>query len=133
LSTAQFFVHVPHSVNSTVSDDGAAAGYSVNSNCASAKSAVRRIAEAPGYVLEQNFPNPFNPSTSIVFGIPVDSDVRLTVHDLNGREVAALSEGFHPAGGYSVSFDASNLTSGIYIYTLQAGSVVMRKTMQLVK
>ena len=74
------------------------------------------------YSLIQNYPNPFNPVTYIGFSVPVSSDVKLTVFDMLGREVALLANGKFDAGNYSIDFDASNLPSGIYFYTLKAGS-----------
>ncbi|MCX7878935.1 MAG: S8 family serine peptidase, partial [Ignavibacteria bacterium] len=70
------------------------------------------------YSLEQNYPNPFNPSTSIRYTIPKESFVKLTVYDISGREVMKLSDDFKQAGTYDVIFNASNLSSGIYFYTM---------------
>lgn len=71
--------------------------------------------------LEQNYPNPFNPSTRIGFTVPGSGAayVRLTVHDLLGKEVAVLVEGQMAAGGHSRVFDATGMASGVYIYRLQ--------------
>lgn len=86
-----------------------------------------------GYVLEQNYPNPFNPSTAIKFGIPEASNVRLKIFNTLGEEVAELVNEYLEAGTYTYRFDASNLTSGIYVYTLQTGDQVISKKMTLVK
>jgi len=72
--------------------------------------------------LEQNFPNPFNPSTTISFSIPTEEFVTLKVFNSLGEEVAELINETKPAGNYSVSFDASNLSSGIYFYKISAGN-----------
>ncbi|MBI5646958.1 MAG: T9SS type A sorting domain-containing protein [Ignavibacteriae bacterium] len=129
--TAQYQVKVPHNNNGTATDDGQ--NYTENSTCAISK-AGRGIAELPaGYALEQNYPNPFNPTTTISFSIPADNAVRLAVYDMYGREVAVAAEGTFTAGMHRVTFDASALPSGSYIYALQAGSVLVQKTMQLVK
>lgn len=74
------------------------------------------------YALYQNFPNPFNPVTSIRFDLPAPAQVTLAVYDLLGQEVASLihSEQY-PAGAFQVPFDASRLASGVYIYKLTAG------------
>jgi hypothetical protein len=86
-----------------------------------------------GFELAQNYPNPFNPSTVIGFQLSVVGEARLTVYDILGREVAILVEGVMQAGSHSVNFDASNITSGVYVYKLEAGGQVMTKRMTLVK
>jgi len=83
--------------------------------------------------LQQNYPNPFNPSTKISFSLPTTSDVQLEVYDLLGRNVATLVSGSLPAGQHEVGFDASDLTSGLYLYTITAGSQRMSRTMTLIK
>ena len=87
------------------------------------------------YALAQNYPNPFNPSTSIRFQLPQAEQVTLRVFDVLGREVAALLDNTSLAGGeHTVRFDASGLTSGVYLYRLEAGaSFVQTKRMMLVK
>lgn len=72
------------------------------------------------FSLMQNYPNPFNPETTIPFALPVRSNVKLSVYDLLGREVATLAEGSFEAGTHTVSWDASNLSSGVYFYRLDA-------------
>jgi hypothetical protein len=86
-----------------------------------------------GYSISQNYPNPFNPVTNINFSLPVSSDVRLTVFDMLGREVSVLANGKFEAGNYSIDYNASNLTSGIYFYTINAGSYTATKKMMLIK
>jgi hypothetical protein len=86
-----------------------------------------------GYALSQNYPNPFNPSTSISYSIPSDGQVTLAIYDVLGNEVAVLESGYKSAGNYSLSFDANNLTSGIYFYTIKAGSFTSTKKMLLMK
>ena len=83
--------------------------------------------------LEQNFPNPFNPSTKIVYSIPKSSDVSLKVYNVLGQEVATLVNQQQNAGNYTVNFDAKSLASGIYIYRIQAGSFVSTRKMTLLK
>ncbi|TVR14956.1 MAG: T9SS C-terminal target domain-containing protein, partial [Balneolaceae bacterium] len=85
------------------------------------------------YRLSQNYPNPFNPATQIRYELPQQSDVRLDVFDMTGRQVATLVEGQVAAGTHTVTFDATNLSSGVYIYRLQAGSVVISKKLTLIK
>jgi len=72
------------------------------------------------FELAQNYPNPFNPSTTISIGLPVKSDVTLDVYNIVGERVLSLYNGELAAGNYHYTVDASNLTSGIYIYVLSA-------------
>ncbi|MBN2571827.1 MAG: DUF4623 domain-containing protein [Ignavibacteriales bacterium] len=72
------------------------------------------------YALNQNYPNPFNPSTTIQFALPTSANVKLSVYDILGKEVAVVEQGQKEAGIYSVNFNASNLASGIYVYKLTA-------------
>lgn len=88
---------------------------------------------AEGFMLEQNYPNPFNPSTSIQFTIPEQQHVSVRVYNMLGREVATLTEGVRPAGNHTVSWDASSMSSGIYIYRLETQSFQMMKKMTLIK
>lgn len=83
--------------------------------------------------LEQNFPNPFNPSTTIIYQLQRRERVTLRVIDLLGREVALLVNQEQPEGEYSASFNASELSSGVYIYRITVGQTSTAKTMQLVK
>jgi hypothetical protein len=85
------------------------------------------------FALAQNYPNPFNPSTQIRFTLQSSDVTRLTVYDVLGREVAVLVNGTLAAGSHSVTFDASNLTSGVYMYKLEAGGMSQTKRMTLVK
>jgi photosystem II stability/assembly factor-like uncharacterized protein len=85
------------------------------------------------YRLFQNYPNPFNPTTDIKYNIPKSGLVKLIVYDVTGKEVATLINSVKPAGSYSLSFDASNMPSGVYFYKLTSGSFVETKKMALVK
>ncbi len=78
------------------------------------------------YYLSQNYPNPFNPSTRIFYQIPQSGFVVLKVYDLLGREVSTLAKEYKNAGKYEIEFNASNLTSGVYFYRLQAGDPSLR-------
>jgi len=71
-------------------------------------------------LLEQNYPNPFNPRTVIRYYVPHSGDVRLVVYDMTGREVARPVDGQTTAGTHAVTFDASHLASGFYVYRLTA-------------
>jgi hypothetical protein len=85
------------------------------------------------YRLAQNFPNPFNPSTSIYFSIPEAGLVTLKVYSLLGEEVATLVDEFKNSGNYDVQFDASKLTTGIYFYTISVNNFSATKKMVLTK
>jgi uncharacterized delta-60 repeat protein len=85
------------------------------------------------YNLAQNYPNPFNPSTKISWQLPVGSHQTLKIYDMLGNEVATLVNEYREAGRYEVTFDGSNLASGMYLYRLQAGSFVETKKMILIK
>jgi len=92
------------------------------------------FAQLPQQVeLAQNFPNPFNPTTTIAFRLDQSTRVRLSVHDVLGREIAVLVDDVQPAGSFQANFDASNLASGMYIYRLQTAAGVVSKTMTLLK
>jgi hypothetical protein len=75
------------------------------------------------YALLQNYPNPFNPTTNIVFDIPQNSNVKIMIYDMLGREVAALVNANYTPGHYTVPFNASQLASGMYIYRMTSQSV----------
>lgn len=83
--------------------------------------------------LFQNYPNPFNPTTNIDFSLPHASNVSLKIYDVTGNEIMDVLNEFKPAGNYSVSVDASNLTSGIYFYKLIAGNYKETKKMIVIK
>ena len=85
------------------------------------------------FELSQNYPNPFNPGTTIRFALPEAVDVSLKVYDLSGRLVAELMQGMQNAGKYEVEFDGTDLSSGIYLYVLKAGSFKQVKRMILLK
>jgi hypothetical protein len=96
-------------------------------------SAEAEIAQPEDFFLGQNYPNPFNPSTVISFGIPENSYVSLKVYNALGEEIADLTGREYSAGWHSVSFDASNLASGVYFYALRAGKFSTSKKMLLQK
>jgi hypothetical protein len=85
------------------------------------------------FSLEQNFPNPFNPSTSIKFSVPKEGKVSLVVYNLLGQKVVTLFDGIKRAGYYELKFDASHRASGIYFYRLESGNFVSVKKMILMK
>ncbi|WP_234567429.1 T9SS type A sorting domain-containing protein [Rhodohalobacter sp. 614A] len=94
----------------------------------------RDFVEIPATVaLNQNYPNPFNPTTQISYDLPQTADVRLEVYDLVGRQVATLVNQTMEAGSHLVNFDASNLSSGVYIYRLNAGNMVLSRKLTVIK
>ena len=85
------------------------------------------------FSLSNNYPNPFNPSTTIEYQIPRSGLVLLEIYDVLGREVAALVNEEKPAGSYNITFNASRLPSGIYLYKLRSGNYAESKKMMLIK
>lgn len=85
------------------------------------------------FALEQNYPNPFNPTTNIKFSLPQTADVNLTIYNMLGQKVSTLINEKMNSGFHTVPFDASNLSSGMYIYRIQAGSFTSTKKMLLIK
>lgn len=85
------------------------------------------------FSLSQNYPNPFNPSTVINFSLPQDAQVKLTVYDMLGREVAVMVNELRSAGTYSISVDGRSMASGIYVYRLEAGNRTFTRKMTLIK
>ncbi|HEM49050.1 MAG TPA: T9SS type A sorting domain-containing protein, partial [Caldithrix sp.] len=103
-----------------------------------AKLAVEHITlqepEIPtNFALKQNFPNPFNPVTTIRYNLPEDTRVSLVVYNVNGQKVRELVNDFKPAGSYTVTFDAKGLASGVYFYKINAGKFNDVKRMLLIK
>lgn len=95
---------------------------------------VRREETVPNeFQLSQNFPNPFNPATTIEYALPIGGVVTLKVYDLLGKEVATLVSGNQEAGRYSVIFDGGTMSSGVYFYTLRAGTFSATKKFILAK
>ncbi len=126
-----FFVHFTDCCDHTVRVDPELTLYSV--------ALGDETQEAPGtFVLEQNYPNPFNPQTTIRFALPEAATARLTVYDLLGREVATLFAGDLPAGTFTATWDGRDaagapVPSGVYLYRMQAGSIVQTRQMMLLK
>jgi photosystem II stability/assembly factor-like uncharacterized protein len=85
------------------------------------------------YALMQNYPNPFNPSTTIEYSIPSDGNVKITVFNSLGEAVKTLVNGYKQAGSYKINFNASTLSSGVYYYRMEAGSVIKVHKMILLR
>ena len=85
------------------------------------------------YALSQNYPNPFNPTTKIKYSVPADGFVNIAVYNLLGKKVTELVNSIQNAGSYEVTFDASKLASGMYIYRMEAGDFVSIKKMMILK
>ncbi|MDH3269137.1 MAG: T9SS type A sorting domain-containing protein, partial [Ignavibacteria bacterium] len=88
---------------------------------------------ADKFELSQNYPNPFNPVTTIRFSIPHSSNVKLTVFNILGEQVAELVNGFREAGVHKINFDASEFNSGLYLYKLESNGLIQTRKMLLVK
>jgi hypothetical protein len=86
-----------------------------------------------GFELAQNYPNPFNPTTVIRYQIPTNSYVSLEVYDLLGRKIGTLVSQHQSPGAHAVTFNASNLSSGVYFYRLTAGRFIETKKLMLTK
>ncbi|MCH7852007.1 MAG: T9SS type A sorting domain-containing protein [Candidatus Marinimicrobia bacterium] len=95
---------------------------------------INNIADLPKeYSLGNNYPNPFNPSTTIEYYVPVAGIVSLTVFDLHGRTVGVLIKEFQTAGSYTIDFNADDLPSGLYFLKMQAGDFKATSKMMYLK
>lgn len=94
---------------------------------------IHSVGTPSQFSLSQNYPNPFNPVTTIPFSIGKFSQVRLAIYNLLGQEVALLVNEKKAAGTYHVSFDASDLSGGLYLYRLNTGNGVLMKKLMLIK
>ncbi len=85
------------------------------------------------FTLSQSYPNPFNPTVTIQYGLRIQSRVSLKIYNILGQVVATLKDGVEPAGYKSVIWNANNFSSGVYFYRLTTGDFVQTKKMLLVK
>jgi len=85
------------------------------------------------FSLLQNYPNPFNPGTRISFDLPKESRVQIKVYDMLGKEIALILDEVKPAGKHNIAFDGTNISSGIYLYRMEAGNQVLSRKMVLLK
>ena len=102
-------------------------------NCAVGVFAEQENELPAEFALHSNYPNPFNPQTTIEYALPEARDVRLIVYDMLGRKVTTLLDGPQVAGTHSVHFDAEDLPSGLYVYRLEAGAETFTRKMTLVR
>jgi len=112
-------------------DDGKDLGYLGDIATAIQNEVVQQVPQT--YSLNQNYPNPFNPTTTIRYNIPKSENVRISVYNVLGQEVAVLLNEKVNAGNHTVEFKAANLSSGIYIYRMEAGSFTSYKKMIIMK
>jgi hypothetical protein len=139
-ATATCYVTVPHNKKKDAIDDGVVysiqgcVGNGARRDYATDNEKGKGKAEKPTDIhLAQNYPNPFNPSTLITYHIPESGYVTLVVYDVIGKEVALLVNEMKQAGNYSVTFDASDLPSGIYVYQMKVNIFIETKKMILMK
>jgi hypothetical protein len=111
-----------------VTDGLQRAGFTTVTDVAEAKKIAPK-----SYTLEQNYPNPFNPTTEIRYNLSKQNLTFLRVYDVLGREIATLVDRIQDAGGYAVFFDASQVPSGVYFYTLKSGEYFSVKKMLLIR
>ena len=120
-----FAVNVFASIGEAVSEIG---------SLSSTVTAINDNSQSPTvYYLEQNHPNPFNPTTTISYNLPEQAHVLIKVFDVNGKDIATLVNRTQNLGRYNLTFDASTLTSGVYYYRIIANDFLQTHKMILVK
>ena len=120
-----FAVNIFASIGEAVSEIG---------SLSSTVTAINDNSQSPTvYYLEQNHPNPFNPTTTISYNLPEQTHVLIKVFDVNGKDIATLVNRTQNLGRYNLTFDASNLTSGVYYYRIIANDFLQMHKMILVK
>jgi len=95
--------------------------------------AIQKNSVPENFTLYQNYPNPFNPTTVISYSLPKAGFVTLKVYNEIGQEITTLVKGYKAASTYQITFDASKLANGVYIYTLKSGNYTLSKKMLLIK
>lgn len=128
-------IHAYYYVKSFNSTSSSNPSNTVDANCGKSREKAKPESNIDqfAYKLEQNYPNPFNPATQINYSLRDDGFVSLKVFDILGREVANLINQNQKSGYHTVNFDASNLPSGVYIYTLKTTGFTSSKKMSLIK
>ena len=96
-------------------------------------SSLTEVALPEAFSLDRAYPNPFNPVTTLSFAIPIDSEVSLSIYNLQGREVSTLIDGNMDAGYHSVVWDANSYASGVYFVKMVAGEYISTQKLMLVK
>lgn len=125
-----------NSIHSFDSENSWAVGNSgiITTNYTPATSVERINTSSPNsFIVEQNYPNPFNPSTKIRFGISDETNILLEVYNITGQKIAELINEQLPPGFYNVNFDASGLSSGIYIYSIKGSDFSVTRKMTLLR
>jgi hypothetical protein len=117
-------------VSSSVTAHAGETNVNLNITMSDVKSEASNVKE---FSLEQNYPNPFNPTTTINYSVAKEGQVKLTVYNMLGGKVATIVNEYKPAGHYSVQFNGSRLSSGIYLYKLESGNFTAEKKLILLK
>ncbi|MCC5925010.1 MAG: CHRD domain-containing protein [Bacteroidetes bacterium] len=127
-----FVEFVPEDINGTMRNPGAPYMGAFESEVTLTD--IEHSEEMPvAFALNQNFPNPFNPTTTISYQLPVETQVQLNVYTVTGQLVATLVNDVRSAGTHQVNFDASRLASGVYVYRIVAGDFIQTQKMTLIK
>ncbi|XWN37270.1 MAG: redoxin domain-containing protein [Balneola sp.] len=126
--------NIAYKGNSNVNNDVESVQNTIEEELALATSNQNTISELPSSIrLQQNYPNPFNPSTTISYALKESSNISLTIYNMLGVKITTLENGFRTAGEHTITFDASSLSSGIYIYKLTTETTTLTKRMTLLK
>ena len=132
LDNGEFLVQL-ESHDHSISGAKVVADFRVNENPTSSLDEIGLVSTPTTLQLSQNYPNPFNPTTQIAYQLPDAANVRLSIFNLLGQEVEVLVNERKEAGSYTTSWNAGNLSSGVYMYRLEVGSNVITKRMTLIK
>ena len=92
-----------------------------------------RLSQPEAYAISDAYPNPFNPVTSFEYIMPADGMVQVAVYDISGRQVAELANGFKSAGSYQVTWNANDLSSGVYMINMISGDFAAVQKVMLIK
>jgi hypothetical protein len=95
--------------------------------------AMDQLSAPDTYLLNSNYPNPFNPNTTITFGLPEDAEISLVIYSVTGQKIAELADGFYKKGYHQVKWAGQPVANGVYIYELQAGQQRLVRKMVLAR